>query len=701
VFSILKEANSFLIIVYPKKISFLIFVLLLLVSYGQNDDFICKEKIIWDIRKSPYKGARQRIRKLLKRMAKESFEEAQKSYLKVRKIIPYELPYLKKIYKRFNSAILREYFKGYFLAKLLNITKLEIVCKVGKNFIWYAVIDNIILVIGSNKGIIDSFPILLEKWRIGKTACNITNNDIAHYAVEIERLPTRNSTYYRFVFSDGRIYSDASLVEGPPNSKVVAVKTTKFGKVAIIVDGIKIDEYDKVVWQYFKFSPDGKRYAYVAQKQDDQFLILDGKVIDVQSKQGGIYTRVLFTPDSRKFIYTVSQYNALFDKSVEKVIVDGKEEESFDYIKSIEFSPDGRRIAYVGVREGKEFVVVDSHRSRGYDYIVQYSFSPDSKKFGYIAVDTVNQVVVVNDKEIDIGERVKNLVFYEGSKFAYVIMKNSKWKVVIDGKESAPYEEVEDLSYDRNLKKIVYRARVGDTQFFMIEQQQDIKHKGIVYLKVSPQGNRKAYIVRGIGGWQVVIDGESSILYDGFPYFIFSPDGKRYAYFVFHLNQYIVIIDGKEVGRYEYVKDIMFSDDGSHYFYIIRRDKNYFVIVDGKESKEYQSVDFQSIDGSKKYILFSNDGKHYAYIAKVANVLPRYIIVTDKGESDEFNEVIEFGFTKDTNKLFVVAKKDAQQTVVMGKPVDYFTIVAYLAKQDNSIKFIGFKFRKLFSVICK
>ena len=69
-----------------------------------------------------------------------------------------------------------------------------------------------------------------------------------------------------------------------------------------------------------------------------------------------------FSPDSRRFAYRIRSNGKQFS-----VVLDGKEQEKYDYIgHNIVFSPDSRHLVYMAISEGKQEVVLDGKEIKDY-----------------------------------------------------------------------------------------------------------------------------------------------------------------------------------------------------------------------------------------------------------------------------------------------------------------------------------------------
>jgi Tol biopolymer transport system component len=187
-----------------------------------------------------------------------------------------------------------------------------------------------------------------------------------------------------------------------PDSTRVAYDGYRAGRMFVVVDGLEGKEYDsRYVWHRILFSPDSRRVAYVARQGGKQFVVVD----EMKGKEYDSLGAPVFSPDSTRLAYLVQRSAKAF------VVVDGVEGneyrgfrealsvlswtggidlEEFRYMKkhyglrsaplrnfqqdleyprrrSVAFSPDSRRVAYVAARGDKRFIVVDGAEGKEYD----------------------------------------------------------------------------------------------------------------------------------------------------------------------------------------------------------------------------------------------------------------------------------------------------------------------------------------------
>ncbi|MCD4782858.1 MAG: hypothetical protein K8T10_03395 [Candidatus Eremiobacteraeota bacterium] len=205
----------------------------------------------------------------------------------------------------------------------------------------------------------------------------------------------------------------------------------------------------------------------------------------------------------------------------------------------------------------------------------------------------------------------------DGKHWAFVMKKNGKELVVIDGKENKEYELILKgaegyIAFSPNSERVIYFAGEDGKQFAVID---------------GKEGNRyeKAFIEKGS--------------------MIFSPDNKKTAYVAGDGDQQFVVLDGKEGERYGgRITTITFSPDGKREYYIVHSNNKEFIVIDGKESEMYNHLN--------KHILpyFSSDSKRIAYSALKGR---KWVAVIDGIEGPEYDDIFFGGplFSPDCSRV--------------------------------------------------
>ena len=382
--------------------------------------------------------------------------------------------------------------------------------------------------------------------------------------------------------------------------------TVKIDKKArVVVDGVEGPEYDEAgYWQeirggagttvgvqdtltaQIRFSPGGKRVAYIAKREGRLCVVVDGiegpwydNVGFVLGGWGNAYAgyylrEVLLSGDAGHYLYAAERGGKPF------IVTDGVEGPEFDEIdiRSITSSADGKRFGYAARRGEKWFFVVDAREYGGHDEISppRTRFSEDSPHFAYVARD---------------GE---------------------KWGVVLDGKVQGTYDTVGRPTFAKNGGTLTYEVNVGGRHFFVSNGVEGPRFDGLSVLEHAPDGAPTVYAFQKESQWFLRADGVETAI-DAVPTrFVRSPDGKRSAWIASHCDPQFVVVDGRKGRLYEAVDhgSFRFSPDGSRFAYVAQRKGRRYAVVDGVERGPYEKAEPPQ---------FTPDGRHVFYQALVSN----------------------------------------------------------------------------------
>jgi len=113
----------------------------------------------------------------------------------------------------------------------------------------------------------------------------------------------------------------------------------------VVVDAIEQRRYNELQGGLLLFSPDSKNIVYGVKETDNWFVVIDGKKV---SSYDGIVADPIFSPDGKRYAY-VAQLN---EKQKQAVIIDGVKAEIKGAVDgSPVFGPDSKHIAYA-INEG-------------------------------------------------------------------------------------------------------------------------------------------------------------------------------------------------------------------------------------------------------------------------------------------------------------------------------------------------------------
>jgi len=155
---------------------------------------------------------------------------------------------------------------------------------------------------------------------------------------------------------------------------------------------------DASIWLHdtFRISPDRKRVAYVAQIDEQQFVIVDG--IEGRPYDSIIRGSLIFSPDSKRFAYIAKQG----DKQI--VVVDGAEDKPNDGVKTNPlFSPNCRMVVYIAQIGDKVCVVVDGKEGKFYDDILNAGMG----KILFTSADQIQYYAREGDSVVLVEEKIE------------------------------------------------------------------------------------------------------------------------------------------------------------------------------------------------------------------------------------------------------------------------------------------------------
>ncbi len=424
------------------------------------------------------------------------------------------------------------------------------------------------------------------------------------------------------------------------STEIKSIDLSRNSKVAIVVDSSRGKLYDAIQW--FLFSPDSKRYAYVGVKDKKYVVVVDGvegKTYDYAPFGPSMEMPIIFSPNSRHVAYAVRTGPKNYI-----VVKDGVEGRQYDWPEthyspgpsSIQmlFSPDSRTLAYVGFIQipGKNpgicnrVVVQNEVEGKQYNGVYSITFSPDGQRIAYVAdandINNNNYFAVIDGVE---GRRchyqIPSILFSPDSKrTAYVATSVNETHheglcVFLDGIPGRQYATwtITGLAFSPDSQHLSYIVGSDVLITDGVEQKLPDRSHGV---KFSPDSKRMAYIAPASTDiyerkWAVFLDEQPGKPYNDIFDLTFSPDSKHLAYRTYtgqDVTRGFVVSDGMEGPQYSNVTDIVYSSDGRLAYIAYKANINQqFVILNGVEGKYY---DWMSRPA------FSPDGKHLVYFAQ-------------------------------------------------------------------------------------
>ncbi len=297
------------------------------------------------------------------------------------------------------------------------------------------------------------------------------------------------------------------------------------------------------------------------------------------------------------------------------VIADGKRVDGFDDVvwHSLTMSPDGKHVAFVANREGKQVCVRDGRAGNNYE------------KIGRMGTESGSPLVFSSD----------------GQQLGYVVQMHGRWRVVVNDVLGPEFDDVGGMMLTKHypatfnglpsLRAETYGG--SDCPVFSADGQ------NVFYLtqRKTAQGRRYAVVLNGISGpefeafWgahlcptgdvaYVGLNGfNAQVVFNGVPEteqggseLVFSADGKRRAYIGGKAGSgaRFIVVDGKPSRQYGNIENLRFSPDGSHVaFNTYVESSGYRVVLD--------DVMVAPVDGYRiSRVYFSGDGSRTVFLGE-------------------------------------------------------------------------------------
>lgn len=309
------------------------------------------------------------------------------------------------------------------------------------------------------------------------------------------------------------------FVPGAARVAYVAKREAGEGKglESLVVDGTVGPGLPAIDDATLAFSADGARHAFRAKGAEGDLVVVDGAAGKAYPK--GKVSPPVFSGDGRHVAYAVTTTPGF-------VVTDGNEGKSYDGVTPPVAAPKGPRFAY-GARRGDRTVVV-AGAEEGPEFLDVSApgpvFSPDGARVAYVGMKAPKDVrVVVDGKESPAygragGEHLRWSP--DGTRLAYWAGRGPKPFWVVDGKESPEYDLVGgegNLAFSADSKRVAYAAKRRGKWVVVTDGVEGPECDGVAkqYPRFSPDGKRVAYVAVTGGRWRMVVNGEAGPDFDG------------------------------------------------------------------------------------------------------------------------------------------------------------------------------------------
>jgi Tol biopolymer transport system component len=324
------------------------------------------------------------------------------------------------------------------------------------------------------------------------------------------------------------------------------------GSMRLVVDGEPLADW-LVAPAPPVFSPDGRRLAFIAHNREGQpderprdyhqFVVVDGQPQPTYDSIAQPPDGLMFSPDGRRVAY-LGRNGDMY-----RVVLDGVEQTPYPDCAAPTFSRDGSRFAFIA-RPGRKRMrlVEDDVAGPEFRAVGPPVFSPDSRRLAYFANTPQSRMALMLDGERvdEVKDSWANVVFSPDSRrYAYLAAVpgsgllgrlHTSYRLVVDGSPGSTWDEVgSGPHWSPDSRHVAFSARRGKSWSMVVDDE-----PGPAYQKVGPPRYSSAgmlvHLALSESGFSIVRDGrpgpsfaEPTDLGGSDLPFAISPDGQHVA----------------------------------------------------------------------------------------------------------------------------------------------------------------------------
>ena len=340
--------------------------------------------------------------------------------------------------------------------------------------------------------------------------------------------------------AESRRYDSVNDFHFSPDGSSLVFKALLNDKSFLVIDGAEGKRYDDVF--AITFNPVNSEVVYWGRTGNNFYLVANEIELNVSRQTAPTANSILFNPDGRSFAYF------LRDVGNENyyVVQDGVYSNPYDRIKfeKAVYSRDGTTLAYPAGKGNQEFIVLNGREEESYDAVSDPVFSNDNFSIIYAANQGNKWFAVINRRKEQRYDMVKETIFSpSGSSYSYCAKKDNKWFIVRNGVEGTErFDDVSGLRYSHDGTKLIFIATTITKTFLgsevrenrrervIMDSESSNEYSKIYSFKVSDD-NKISFIAEDYGGFFVVTDYEEGELYNSILSLELSPDRLGFGYF--------------------------------------------------------------------------------------------------------------------------------------------------------------------------
>jgi hypothetical protein len=372
----------------------------------------------------------------------------------------------------------------------------------------------------------------------------IFSSDRAHYAYKC------STSQGVSIAADGKMLLEGELLKALPLDRT----NVRFNAAGMMFgkDGNLHTAYNfSIITGIVAYHVGGAKYI------EKKYAFIDGKKYDGEFR--------MFSPDGDSAVI-VEEEGKTGVESMRVVIAGREKHKKYQWIKELSFSSGRNSLSYIASPDGaKMLAVINGIESKPYAQIAVFSetgkeksiiFSPDGSRNAFIAQDQDGMFLVadrIEGRKISDGSILFNSITYstDGKRLGYLAIENSEIFAVIDGTEGKRHRLFNKIAnvyghrfaFSSNGKHAAYYIEKNEKgDFLIVADGKEIEGYDSAFAPAySPDEKMLLFFARKGSEWFVVVNGdESSIGSDRIPF-------SGYAQFVFdRVDSFHYLVENKQ-----------------------------------------------------------------------------------------------------------------------------------------------------------
>jgi hypothetical protein len=256
----------------------------------------------------------------------------------------------------------------------------------------------------------------------------------------------------------------------------------------VVRDGREEASLEALRARSLRFSQDGAHLGYVGDEDRKVVAVVDG----VKSAPYDAIGHLVFGAGGRWAF-------AARRGAISVVVADGRESTAYEDVADLAFSPSGKRLAWTARKMGAWWVVENLDESGPFERVSSLVWAPRGDELAFAVGQKTGELVVRAGRPGAMYEGVLpgSLTFdATGTHIVYSARRGHAWRVITDGVEGPPYEDLEAPRFLGDSAATAHVARRGEATFLVLDGHQGPVEADASSLVVSPDGKRFMYTAR-------------------------------------------------------------------------------------------------------------------------------------------------------------------------------------------------------------